>query len=78
MIRSLSGEPNSGKSTLINRYLDQNISSVTEHANTTNRNVVGVITDGDTQVVIIDTPGKWRALKMRDLPLRIWTSFLIC
>jgi len=51
------GEPNSGKSTLINQFLEQHISTVTPHANTTSRNIIGVTTDGETQVVILDTPG---------------------
>ena len=51
------GEINVGKSTLLNKMIDKDISIVTHKANTTREQVKGIKSDGDTQIVIIDTPG---------------------
>ena len=51
------GEINVGKSTLFNQFLKNEISTVTHKANTTRDKVKGITSDGDTQIVLIDTPG---------------------
>jgi GTP-binding protein Era len=51
------GLPNAGKSSLLNRLLDQELSIVTPVAQTTRTRVVGIDTRGDTQVIYLDTPG---------------------
>ena len=51
------GEINVGKSTLLNQLINKEISIVTHKANTTREKIKGITSDGDTQIVIIDTPG---------------------
>jgi GTP-binding protein Era len=51
------GAPNAGKSTLLNRVVGQKISIASPKAQTTRMRIVGVMTDGDTQIGLIDTPG---------------------
>jgi GTP-binding protein Era len=51
------GAPNAGKSTLLNQILGEKLSIVSSKAQTTRMRVLGLLTEGDVQVGIIDTPG---------------------
>jgi len=51
------GLPNAGKSSLINSILQSKLSVPTRKRNTTRRNVIGVLTQGESQVEFVDTPG---------------------
>jgi GTPase len=54
---ALVGLPNSGKSSLLNRFLGSKLSIVTAAAQTTREKVVGIDTRDGVQIVFMDTPG---------------------
>ena len=51
------GCPNVGKSSILNRLLGQKIAIVSKKPQTTRTKIMGVLTEGDTQLVFTDTPG---------------------
>ncbi|HEY2179363.1 MAG TPA: GTPase Era [Caulobacteraceae bacterium] len=51
------GAPNAGKSTLVNRLVGSKVSIVTRKVQTTRFPVRGVAMDGESQMVLVDTPG---------------------
>jgi GTP-binding protein Era len=51
------GAPNAGKSTLVNRMVGTKVSIVTQKVQTTRFPVRGVALEGDSQMVLVDTPG---------------------
>ncbi|MBD3393755.1 MAG: GTPase Era [Chitinivibrionales bacterium] len=57
---ALVGRPNSGKSTLLNAILEEELSIVTSVPQTTRRNLRGVYNAPGLQIVFVDTPGLHR------------------
>lgn len=60
------GAPNAGKSTLVNRLVGTKVSIVTHKVQTTRFPVRGVMVHGDSQVVLVDTPGIFEPKKRFD------------
>jgi GTP-binding protein Era len=56
-IVTVAGKPNAGKSTLLNRIIGQKLAIVSAKPQSTRDRVVGIHTDADVQMVILDTPG---------------------
>ncbi len=51
------GCPNVGKSSILNKLLGEKIAIVSDKPQTTRTRIMGVLTQGDTQLVFTDTPG---------------------
>ncbi len=51
------GAPNAGKSTLVNALVGQKVAITSAKAQTTRTRLMGIAIEGDTQIVLIDTPG---------------------
>jgi GTP-binding protein Era len=60
------GEPNAGKSTLINQLVGQKVSIVSPKVQTTRQRVLGIAMDHGAQIVLIDTPGIFLPKKRLD------------
>ena len=54
------GNPNVGKSTLMNRLVGERISIITSKAQTTRHRIMGIVNTEDMQIVYSDTPGVLR------------------
>ena len=54
--------PNVGKSTLVNFITGQKIAITTNTAQTTRKQIKGILTEDDAQIVFIDTPGVHKPL----------------
>ena len=54
---SIVGRPNVGKSTLLNKLLNQKIAITSDKVGTTRNMIYGVYNEDDTQIVLVDTPG---------------------
>ncbi|MBP3559204.1 MAG: GTPase Era [Clostridia bacterium] len=51
------GRPNVGKSSILNNLLGQKVAIVSSKPQTTRTKIMGVLTEGDVQLVFTDTPG---------------------
>ena len=51
------GAPNAGKSTLVNQLVGQKVAITSAKAQTTRTRMMGIALDGDTQMILVDTPG---------------------
>ncbi|MCU0911999.1 MAG: GTPase Era, partial [Rhodobacteraceae bacterium] len=63
---ALIGEPNAGKSTLLNRMVGAKVSIVTHKVQTTRARIRGVALEGEAQIVFVDTPGLFRPRRRLD------------
>jgi GTP-binding protein Era len=63
---ALIGEPNAGKSTLLNRMVGAKVSIVTHKVQTTRARIRGVAMEDETQIVFVDTPGLFKPRRRLD------------
>ncbi|MHA6324726.1 GTPase Era [Roseivivax sp. CAU 1753] len=63
---ALIGEPNAGKSTLLNQMVGAKVSIVTHKVQTTRARIRGVAMEGESQLVFVDTPGLFKPRRRLD------------
>ena len=54
------GAPNAGKSTLINSMVGEKVSIVSSKVQTTRTRVLGIVMEGEAQIIFVDTPGLFK------------------
>ena len=70
------GAPNAGKSTLVNRLVGSKVSIVTQKVQTTRFPVRGVAMEGQSQIILVDTPGVFSPRRRLDRAMvrAAWTG----
>ncbi len=63
---ALIGEPNAGKSTLLNKMVGAKISIVTHKVQTTRARIRGVSVEDQSQIIFVDTPGLFKPRRRLD------------
>lgn len=63
---ALIGEPNAGKSTLLNQMVGAKVSIVTHKVQTTRARIRGIAMHGPAQIIFVDTPGIFRPRRRLD------------
>jgi GTP-binding protein Era len=60
------GAPNAGKSTLVNAIVGQKVAIVSAKAQTTRTRIMGIALAGESQILLLDTPGIFRPKRRLD------------
>jgi GTP-binding protein Era len=70
------GAPNAGKSTLLNRMTGAKLSIVSPKAQTTRFRVLGILMRGESQILLVDTPGIFKPRRKLDRAMvaAAWTG----
>jgi GTPase len=70
------GAPNAGKSTLVNALVGQKVAIVSAKAQTTRARLMGIAIHGDTQLLLVDTPGIFEPKRRLDRAMvaAAWTG----
>lgn len=73
-IVAIVGTPNVGKSTLLNQLLGKKVAIVTPKPQTTRRQVKGILTGKNFQIVFVDTPGIHSSRRLLNRMLVRWAT----
>jgi GTP-binding protein Era len=70
------GAPNAGKSTLVNALVGQKVAIVSDKAQTTRARLMGIAVEGESQILLVDTPGIFEPRRRLDRAMvaAAWTG----